>query len=174
MEITIKKCSIGDEKKAGEIYDKVTKYLTETINYPRWMYKSYPSTEYAATMIKSGSQYIIECDGKVVGAFVLNEDPSGSYCKVKWGADIKEGEYLIIHALAIDNDYSRRGIGKKVVEFCLDTARKNGYKAVRVDTVPENVPANNLYLSCGFTCFGDYDLDRPYDFKFFKMFEYIL
>ena len=174
MKINIKKCTEDTVEKVGGLYDKVTKYLTENINYPKWMYKEYPSVGYAREMTGRGCQYFVEADDKIVGAFVLNDDPSGNFQKAKWGIDLKDGEYLVIHALAIDETCSRRGIGKTVVKFCIDAAKEKGYKALRVDTVPENYPAKNLYLSCGFKCFGDYDLDRPYDFKFFTLFEYVL
>ena len=174
MNIKIEKCKRGDEVVAGRIYDKVTKRLTETVNYPRWTYKVYPSTEYAAAMIARGCLYMAYSDGEAVAAFVLNDDPSGNYAKVGWGMEIAEGEYLVIHAFAIDTDHQRLGIGRRIVEFCIAIARENGYKAIRLDTVTDNYPAKALYERCGFKCFGDYDLDRNRGIPSFTMYEYLL
>ncbi|MBO7525183.1 MAG: GNAT family N-acetyltransferase [Clostridia bacterium] len=173
MDISIRKCLAEDVNKVGALYDKVTLYLEQNVNYPKWSYKEYPSLEYARSMNDSGAQYLAEKDGVVVAAFVLNEDPAGNYAKVRWGKSIAEGEYLVIHALAVDQDHYGEKIGTRVVEFCLKTAREKGYKAVRLDVIPENIPAKKLYLSCGFKEYGDYDLDRPYDFKYFSMMEFV-
>ena len=175
MSIKISKCEKADLVKIGEVYDKVVEYLDAHKNYPKWTYKEYPSYGYAVQMYERGEQYKIEKDGVIIGAFVLNTDPAGNYAKVKWGIDIPEGEYFILHALAIDYDYARQGIGKKVIEFCKNEARSRGIKAVRVDIVPDNAPAQNLYESCGFVNRGIYDLDRGFEFiPLFTLFEYVV
>ena len=175
MSIKISKCEAADLEKIGEVYDKVVEYLDAHVNYPKWTYKEYPSKAYAVEMFRRGEQYKIEKDGVIIGAFVLNTDPAGNYAKVKWDIDLVEGEYLILHALAIDYDYARQGIGRQVVEFCKKEAKARGIKALRVDIVPDNAPAQNLYESCGFVNKGIYDLDRHIDFiPLFTLFEYVI
>ena len=174
MELLIKKSVPSDVDKVGALYDKTTKYLSDTVNYPKWTHKVYPSVDYAREMIKLGVQYQIEDESGVVGTFVLSEDPNGSYQKVAWGADIAEGEYLVIHALAVSPERFGCGIGRAAVKYCIDKAAKEGYKAVRLDTVPENLPSKRLYENCGFICRGEYDLDRHLAFDIFTLYEYLI
>ena len=47
-----------------------------------------------------------------------------------------------------------------MVRFCVDKAKSNGFQALRVDIVPENLPAKKLYEKNGFTWAGDADLER--------------
>ncbi|MBR2955616.1 MAG: hypothetical protein IKC54_00275 [Clostridia bacterium] len=48
-----------------------------------------------------------------------------------------------------------------------------GYKGVRVDVVPGNFPARNLYEKMGFTYAGEKDLNRGYDhIPTFQLLEY--
>ena len=52
------------------------------------------------------------------------------------------------------------GIGSRMVQYCIDYAKASGYKAVRVDVVPSNIPACKLYEKHGFTFAGEKDLER--------------
>ena len=159
----IRKCETEDIQAAGEFYDRVVAFLDSNINYPRWKYKQYPTGSWVYGMAEEGSQYICEEDGKIVGAFVLNTDPQGSYEKGNWTRDIPEGNYLILHALAIDPDLQGQGVGVQVLTWCENYAQENGYPAIRVDIVPDNYPAQKLYERNGYTFAGEYDLDRGYD-----------
>ena len=61
---------------------------------------------------------------------------------------------MVIHALAVDPERSGTGLGKELVRFCIDTAKQSGYKAIRLDIVPTNTPAQHLYESFGFHVCG--------------------
>ena len=156
----IRKCKQEDIVATGEFYDRVVEYLDSHINYPKWTYKEYPSEAYARTMTDEGYQYIGKEDGKIIAAFVLNKDPEGDYHKGRWGRQLREGEYMVVHALAVDPELQGKGLGKEIVGFCIDTAKKNGFKAIRLDIVPGNVPAKHLYEGLGFSYIGDEDV-RP-------------
>ncbi len=168
----IRKSTEKDVVTLGAFYDEVVLWLDNHINYPKWMYKEYPSEISARAMTKEGSQYICLNGDKIVGAFVLNIDPQGNYQKGDWQRKLKDGEYMILHALAISPDCQGQGIGSKVVEFCINKAKEDGYKALRVDIVPGNIPAQKLYEKYGFNYVGDYDLDRGYEYiPLFSLFE---
>ncbi len=49
-----------------------------------------------------------------------------------------------IHMLGVDPGYRRNGIGTRLMEACLDLARKNDWKKVKVYTRPWNVPMRKL------------------------------
>ena len=156
----IRKCKTEDIAATGEFYDRVVEYLDSHINYPKWTYKEYPSECYARTMTAEGHQYIGEEDGKITAAFVLNQDPEGDYHKGRWSRHLHYGEYMVVHALAVDPKLHGKGLGKEIVRFCIDNAKENGYKAIRLDIVPGNVPAKHLYEGFGFNYIGDEDV-RP-------------
>ena len=60
----------------------------------------------------------------------------------------------------------------KVSALCIQYARKNGYKAIRLDVVPGNVPAIRLYEKMGFTYAGTADLLRGIeDIPLFDLYE---
>lgn len=60
-------------------YGNVVDYLLATVNYPLWS-KDYQYRASIDSAIKRDEQYsCVNDSGKIVGAFVLNEDPHGSY-----------------------------------------------------------------------------------------------
>ncbi len=171
----IYKCTEKDVAAVGKFYDEVVKYLCDTENFPKWIYKQYPSEESVASMTEKNSQFMCVIDGEIVGAFVLNCDPQGAYEQARWGKSIEQGRYLVCHTLAISPQKQRQGLGKKIVEFCIKYARDNLFEAVRLDVVPTNYPARKLYERCGFKYVGDVDLKRGYeDIPLFSMYEFNL
>lgn len=171
MEIRL--CTEADIVSAGAFYDTVVKYLCEHVNYPKWTYKEYPSEDSVRRMTEAGCQYVCVEEGQIVGAFVFNEAPQGSYEKAAWKVPLERGEYMVCHALATAPQVQGKGIGRQMVEFCIQYAKSRGYRAVRLDVVPDNFPAKRLYEKCGFVYAGDVDLERGIvEIPEFSMYEY--
>jgi ribosomal protein S18 acetylase RimI-like enzyme len=158
--LQIRKCTHADIEAAGAFYDKAVLWLDAHVNYPRWMYRVYPSESSVREMTAVGSQYIALQNGRIVGAFVLNTDPQGNYHKGCWKKDLPEGSYMVIHALAADPELQGQGIASRIIRFCIEKARSSGHLALRVDTVHDNYPAKRLYEKNGFSYAGDADLER--------------
>ena len=163
MKLTIRKSKIEDVGAVGAFYDAVVADLCANVNYPKWTYKVYPSVDFARQMTLAGEQYVCTDGNKIVGAFVFNDDPQGEYENATWGASLQRGEYGVCHAVAIETKLQGKGLGKQIVEFCIGRAKELGYKAIRLDVVPDNLPARKLYERCGFHYVGDADLMRGYE-----------
>lgn len=157
--LSIRKCKEEDIVRVGQFYDEVICWLNDHINYPRWIYKVYPSESSVRTMVKAGSQYIYQQGGSILGAFALSTETQGNYRKGSWSRNLEEGTYLVLHALAVDPKNPGQGIGTKIIKFCADKAKTENYKAIRVDIVPTNYPARRLFEKNGFAYVGDADLE---------------
>lgn len=156
----IRKCRETEIVEVGAFYDEIVWWLDNHINYPKWMYKIYPSESFVRESTMAGKQYVCMKGRKLAGAFVLNDDPQGNYQKGKWARHIPDGEYMVLHALAISPELQGKGLGAEIVRFCTEEAKSKGYKAFRLDIVPGNAPAQKLYEKSGFKYAGDADLDR--------------
>lgn len=154
-----KKCENAELQRVLDFYRHVVQRLKASVNYPKWGVH-HPSVEDLTGACDRGELYVCTEDGEVCGAVVLNEDPEGYYEAGDWSKTLSRGEFLVIHLLASDPDIRNKGIGGLLVDRCVDIARKGGYKAVRLDVVPCNEPAINLYKSKGFTYAGTKDLKR--------------
>ncbi len=157
--MVIRICVKEDISLVGTFYEKVVKLLDEDINYPHWIRGVYPSEESAKKMTEKGAQYVCIQDGMIVGAFALNDEPQGSYRKGQWPHVLADGEYTVIHALAVDPEYRNQNIASKIIKFCLEKTRSEGYKAIRVDIAADNIPARKLFEKNGFIFAGDVDLE---------------
>lgn len=155
----IKKCDEQYIDKTGIFYEEVVQDLMNNINYPLWN-EEYPNKEFVKYKTSINELYICIEDEEVVAAFVLNTDPDGSYEKGNWKQDLKLGEYLIIHTLAIKTSMQGKGLGKYIIEWCKEYTKDHGYKGIRLDVVPTNTPAIKLYKKNGFEFAGEVDLDR--------------
>ena len=156
----IRKCPVAQSKAVGEFYDSVVKFMDDNgVNYPKWRYKIYSSTGYARDAARTGNLFVCVDGEKICAAFVLSENTEGDYSKVTWSQNFSVGEFLVLHAFAVAPDCQRRGLGKKIVEYCANYAAEN-YRALRVDIVPENFPTKKFYETCGFKFAGTADLRR--------------
>lgn len=174
MELRIEQCTAQKVKEVGAFYDAQVLYMdTHDVNYPLWNYKVYPSADSVRECTENGSQYLCADGERICAAFVLNDEPGGKYENGYWKRNLKTGEYLVIHTLAVEHDLAGQGIGGRIVEFCIDKARTAGYRAVRVDVVPTNLPVIRLYERKGFTFAGEVDLERGItDIPRFCLYEY--
>lgn len=156
----ITKCTLSHLDTLTDFYDKVTAELEAAVNYPKWKRGVYPGRESIQTAIENGVQYICTVEGKAVGAFILNQDAQGNYAAGEWTKELQDGEYMVIHTLAVLPDYARQGIGRAMIEYAIERAGSRGYKAIRLDVVPDNLPARKLYEKAGFIFAGEKDLGR--------------
>ena len=161
--MTVKKCDLSHLNQLDKFYGEVVDYLVATVNYPRWTPGVYPCKETVKSSILKGEQFALFENGEVLGSFVFNQDPAGDYSVGEWKVKLKESEFAIIHTLATHYKSYGKGVAKKMVNFCLQLAKERGYKAVRLDVVPDNYPAIELYKSLGFTFAGEKDLGRGFD-----------
>lgn len=155
MELIV--CGPEDLDVLTSLYVQAVKYLESHVNYPKW-HSDYPCRDSIRSCIQAGTQFICTENGCPVGAVVLNEEPDGRYEAVSWASSLQQGEYLVLHTLSVSPACYGQGIGSKMVALCIQYARKNGYKAIRLDVVPGNVPAIRLYEKMGFTYAGTADL----------------
>lgn len=103
------------------------------------------------TLTSNGDQqagvdiFVAEIDGHIAGSVVLFPSKSKAY---EW--DTEAIEYPEIRMLAVDADYRSKGIGKALVQKCIDSARQQNYKFVGLHTGSFMKDAILLYERAGF------------------------
>lgn len=117
---------------------------------PGWEKDVYPANEYLRTAIDKQELYIGTIDEKIVSAMIVNHKYNESYDKAEWNLEAKPEEITVIHALAVHLDFSGRGIAKELVAKVIDLAEKSHQKAIRLDVLAGNIPAERLYTGMGF------------------------
>ena len=156
----IEKCRAADAAAVGAFYEKMVRWLDSHVNYPKWIDGVYPTAATAREHTAAGDQYVCFDGREIVAAFILNDDPQGNYQKGNWAQPLSEGEYMVLHTLAVTPDRQGQGLGAKILRFCVEQTKAEGRKALRVDIVPGNTPAQKLYEKNGFRYAGTFDLER--------------
>ncbi len=117
---------------------------------PAWKKDIYPSPEDLRNATAHGWLYYGKENGRIAASMVLNRKYNEEYNRVLWKADAAPEEILVIHMLGVHRDFIGHGFGKEMVRFAFSLARNTGVKAIRLDVLKGNLPAEKLYESLGF------------------------
>jgi len=113
-------------------------------------------------LIADGTYFVIEAGGRIVAC--------GGWSKRRtlYGGDQTKGdadplvdparEPARIRAFFVDPDFSRRGLGSRLMDACLDAARRAGFKTLELGATLPGVP---LYRSYGFRELERVDVPMP-------------
>ena len=61
-----------------------------------------------------------------------------------------DSDTVDMHRFCVDNEFQKFGIGQKLVQTLVDTARENGYSTVTCYTGTANLGARKLFIRNGF------------------------
>ena len=143
--------------------------------YVGWKKDIYPSPEFLRSSIDSGDLYLCRDGKRIAGAMVLNHEYNESYKNYRWQTVAEDSELLVIHALGVHPDFHGKGYAKAMVREALAIARETGMKAIRLDVLGGNIPAENLYQGMGFQYLAT--LQMYYEdtgWTAFRLYEYVL
>ena len=171
----IRKADMTDIEEIGKLYDDVCDYLCAHENYPGWRKGIYPTKDDAKDGIKESSLYVAKKDNKIVGALILRHKPEEGYKNVDWFAESNYEKIYVIYTLAVHPDFSRAGIGKQLLGFAEELARKEECISLRLDVVKDNIPAENLYKKCGYKYVGTTSLGyEEFGLPWYNLYEKVL
>ncbi len=115
-----------------------------------WEKDIYPSPEFLKESIDKQELYIVLEDDQIAGAMVVNHEWNEGYDQYEWPTVCKREEVVVIHALGVHGAFTGKGYGRKMVEYTIRKAEKEGLKAIRLDVLKGNLPAEKLYTGLGF------------------------
>ncbi|WEG18800.1 GNAT family N-acetyltransferase [Alkalihalophilus pseudofirmus] len=98
-----------------------------------------PSEKLIADYIERGECFIAEESGGIIGVLVLLPTRPDTVELVN---------------VAVCKDMQGRGIGRRLVEFAVDSAKKQGFKTIEVGTGNSSIGQIALYQKCGFRMIG--------------------
>ena len=154
MELEIRKCTISDHIPVTIMYNDVVWNLNHHVNYPKWTYNEYPGYETVRLAIVRDDLYGCWDGDRCVGAFIMNHLGNGDYESPDWSRKLSPEDYLVIHTLGVDPKSQGQGIARQMLTWAEEYARKQGMQALRVDAVPDNYPAEQLFLGMGLPVSG--------------------
>ena len=151
---TIRRAEPEDLDPVAEGYRELLLHEEEHGAYTAWKLGVYPTRETAAKAQERGTLYVLEQGGEICASVVADHVQAEEYSQVDWKYPAEPDQILVLHLLCVGPSKAGRGIGRKMVQFVLDEAKRTGCLAVRLDTGAQNLPAAGLYRKMGFELAG--------------------
>lgn len=140
----------NDFEKLAKFYRYVIANTENMEKYTKWRFGKHPTDEMLLQYIHEGAMYYCEKDGEIISAAAVTPNQSVDYCDIDWEIQLADDEAAVVHILCVDPKCHRQGIAKETMRLILDMSRSIGKKAVRLDALSCNTPANRLYEALGF------------------------
>ena len=150
MDFIIRKAVPEDFKKTVDFYHCLIDSMKNAEYRPLWEKDVYPTREFIHDSIEKNELFVMTDNDLIIGSVVLNHHCEAGYSKVQWKVSAAASEIMIVHILAVSADYQGKGLAKKMVEYSIEYGKSRGMKAIRLDVLPANIPAKNLYTRMGF------------------------
>lgn len=138
-----------------EFYKNLIAKTPDMRQFCPWEYGVYPTDALLREHIHNGDFYYMERNGVILAALVLLPYQEENYTwDNPWGAALEDDQVATVHMLGVNPEMLGQGIAHRAVEAAIQKSREMGKKAVRLDALSCNLPAQKLYRSMGFAEVG--------------------
>lgn len=172
-EIHIRQAVATDADAVITLYANVIRMLDEDINYPQWEMGAHPTADGLRAAIDHGELWVADTGKALVGAAVFDHDANPGYAAGAWRVQAAPDEAYVLHLFAIHPLVRGLGVGRRMVQVMAEHARAHGAKAVRIDVIEGNAPAEAFFSKLGFVRIGPmsmtYDLVGTKSFTLYEM-----
>lgn len=146
----IRKATAGDLDAVEIIYNKIHEAEMDKKLTTGWLRGVYPARRTAEEALQREDLYVLDAEGKILGAAIINHTQADVYAKGKWAHDARDTEVCVLHTLVISPDAAGRGYGRAFVKFYETYAEETGCRELRMDTNEKNTAARALYKKLGY------------------------
>ena len=146
----IRKAIKDDINVVATLYDKMIDYEDSHVKYTSWRKGIYPTSDTAKLGVKNDSLFVMEENGEIIAAVILDTKQPPEYRDLPWKVDAGHQKALVIHTLCVDPEHSGEGLGSALVEYAKSLALDKKCLCVRLNTTSKNSPALHMYEKNGF------------------------
>ncbi|MDQ0781647.1 GNAT family N-acetyltransferase [Chryseobacterium sp. W4I1] len=114
----------------------------------------YPNIGTVESDIAKGFAYVLTVDGEIAvyAALILNDEPAYSSIEGAW---LSDGEFVVVHRVAIDRKFAGQGMVKKLFDHIEDFTKSHGIQSIKVDTNYDNIAMLKILESKGYSYCGE-------------------
>lgn len=139
-----------DLSEIAKIYDNIHAAEESGKMTTGWISGVYPTRETAAEAIRRRDMFVLEEDGCIKAAAIINKTQVDAYEGAKWSFAADDNEVCVLHTLVVDPQYAGQVIGKRFVAFYEKYALSRRCAVLRIDTNAINVAARSMYAKLGY------------------------
>ena len=137
-----------------ELYDRIILQQQYDEYGPGWTKDVYPARSDLKDHLNKDLVYVMDEEGKLVGAGVISLHEDEMYKKGKWSRKLKDEEVAVLHLFGIDPAFRGKGYTQEFLKYIIEETGKTS-RAIHLDVVKGNIPAYRVYEKAGFTSAGD-------------------
>jgi ribosomal protein S18 acetylase RimI-like enzyme len=121
-------------------------------NSNQWQ-DGYPNERVVQNDIANEIGYVLTDADVIVGycVILINDEPEYANLQGNW---LTNSDFIVIHRLAISEDYLGKGLAKLILKNCEEIACKNTIYSVKVDTSYDNKAMLAIFKSLGYRYCG--------------------
>ena len=147
----IRKAKINELDEIMKMYASCVDGMQKA-NIDQWD-STYPNRKIISEDIRNKSFYIFLNNDKIIGGINIDKIQDKTYLDVEW--EDKDNKFLVVHRLAVRQEFWKKGIGNKLMIFAESLVREKKLNSIRLDTYSSNPIAINFYLNLGYIKKGE-------------------
>ena len=148
----------GDFAVVREKYIEVIEHTRDMNIHARWIYGQHPTDAMIQSYIDRQEMYLFIDGQNVVGMTAITMYQGEDYHEVIWSQNLKDDEVASLHIFTVTPEYQGKGVSKRMMAEIISLAMEKGKKAIRLDTLVSNIPAQHMYEELGFAYRGKQNL----------------
>lgn len=150
MMAKVRKATESDILAIVAIYDRIIDNEESGKSTVGWKRGIYPTKKTADTALAADELFVMEDDGVVVAAAVINQKQVAEYKDAQWQYQAEDNEVMVLHTLVVDPLKGGHGYGTAFVKFYEEYAYEHNCSYLRMDTNEKNINARRLYAKLGY------------------------
>ncbi len=113
----------------------------------------YPNPKVVQSDVEKGSAFVLTDKDKIVGysAVLINDEPEYANIEGKW---ITNNDFIVVHRVAVSENYLGKGLAKKIFGFVEEYALNNNIYSIKSDTNYDNIPMLKIFEKLGYSYCG--------------------
>jgi ribosomal protein S18 acetylase RimI-like enzyme len=136
-------------------YIEVIENTPDMEKYSRWIYGKHPTDELLKAYIDRREMYVLTDGEEIAGMAAVALCQEDDYLNISWEKDLPKDEVATVHLLAVCPDYRGKSLGLRILDEATEIAVQKGKKALRLDALKSNLPAQKMYEKAGFIYRGE-------------------
>ena len=140
----IRKAAAADLDAVENIYDQVHQAEEDGKYTTGWKRGIYPTRATAEDALKRDDLFVLEENGAVLGAGIINHIQAPEYKAAPWEHKVDPAGVCVLHTLTVSPRAYGRGLGKQFVAFYEAYAGETGCRELRIDTNERNRTARSV------------------------------
>ena len=114
----------------------------------------YPNEQVIKQDVEKEIGYVLTVNDTIAGyaAVLFNDEPAYDDLKGTW---LTHGDFVVLHRLAISEQFLGQGLAKKMLHFTEELALENTIFSIKVDTNFDNLPMLKIFESLGYVYCGE-------------------